>query len=194
MRKRDKISCQLLSQDSRFKAGSILPRQVTLDKFFKYCEQEICGLGPDLIVPSSWTGPQFVEKAVQLKILLLLSPLDYRLRYIRPGVKFDLLLMQAYDEKRQPLSNADVTDQEVSLCLFPGLMAGALAPPPLSTPSAIDHVLVKNRVSLSPWDNRTNADFMPMYLVSKAAVLVQGKKISLPTQGVGQATGSTAPL
>jgi len=102
--------------------------------------------------------------------------------------------MQAYDEKRQPLSNAEVTDQEVSLCLFPGLMAGELAPFPLSTAPAIDHILVKNKIFLPSCDNRAYANFVPMHLVSKAAVLIQGKKTPIPTQSVGQATGSTAPL
>ncbi|KAF3050454.1 hypothetical protein E8E11_010056 [Didymella keratinophila] len=176
------------------RAGSILSRQLVLDEGFTYWEHCICGPRPDLVVPSTWTRLEFVEKAVQLKILLLLSPLEYRLRYIRPCVKFDPLLMQAYAEKRQPLSNAEVADQEVSPCLFPGLVAGELTSFPLSMPPAIDHVLVKNKVFLPSCDNRAHANFVPMHLVSKAAVLIWGKKTPIPTQSVGQATGRTTPL
>lgn len=132
-----------LTRSSDFKGRRIEPRKRKLERSFKKATASICTPHPQNAHSHSSSSEVFADTAIELKQALLLSPHDYRIHYARPGTKFDKSWMIAVDNEHWEIKENEVEGKEVSMCLFPALMAQA--PPDFEDTAPLEEALVLNK-------------------------------------------------
>lgn len=173
MQKRDKAAIHLSLQDVGFKEQFLQPREAAIAEHFSKRAGALCRPKSGLREPANATVEEIATRAMTLKLLLLLSPQDYRIQYCPPGTDFDPLRMQAYDENNQPVDDTDAANREVKLCLFSALLMQK--PKPFAFAAKIDAALVKNKVLLASYEETIlegAAITEPSTCVCKAVVLL----------------------
>jgi hypothetical protein len=63
-----------------------------------------------------------VQRALELKRNLMISPYDYRVHYTTPGPVFHSAWMEAEDQRGQRINPGHCAGKTVAVCLFPALL------------------------------------------------------------------------
>ncbi|KAI8935382.1 hypothetical protein NX059_007965 [Plenodomus lindquistii] len=126
---RDKINMKLLfnklvdaKDESQFAKGCKY-LEAGMAKRFMDMAAKICNY--DTPVTELTDPVEFINRAVKLKRKLMVSPLDYRIRYYRPGSSYNQLWMQAVDargyEVVPTVAAEEAKTKRVVTCLFPAI-------------------------------------------------------------------------
>jgi len=124
------------------------------------------------------SSPSWIKRTIFLKQDLMLSPLEYEIKYGRPGTEFDEVWMQAEDD-RGLMSPESCRSRTVLVCRFPALY---------QHPSTTAEAAMTKRffVSHEPHLDSANPDTR---LVVKAAVWLQDE-VAAETNTLGGSTVS----
>ncbi|KAF3050450.1 hypothetical protein E8E11_009715 [Didymella keratinophila] len=164
----DQLATKLLFEDPAFQTTEVKKQKGKIQSMFFKTEQKVCAPSK---IPGSMKPEKFASELVDLKIKLLLSPKDYRIRYVGPGVNFNASTMRAFDVDNFPVSDAKAAGRKVAVCVFPALTCQD--PQAITEGSKIDDVLVKNRRFLPTFQEISTAP--PNVQLSKAVVVLQAE-------------------
>jgi hypothetical protein len=161
----DKVVAQSLFDRADEQARTIESRKRELVKNFSEVTKLICRPHD---TPFSMTLEKMATESLKLKLSLMLSPKDYRIRYCQPGTRYDPTWMKSRNDKNQQVADHKAADKKITLCLFPALLAQDTQP--FADDARIEDVLVKNRKFFPASDEPKS--FNPKQCVAKAVVLV----------------------
>ena len=117
--------------------------------------------------PKGW-----LKSAVKLRQTLMISPREYRIRYVFPGTLFDQTWMKAEDGEGFPVADRDAEGVPIVICLFPALVEqGATT---FKKDAAVNAALIKNKRFL-PDRVEKRRPTTELKIQSKAVVLVRLK-------------------
>lgn len=140
VQRHDQLATKLLFEDPAFQTAEVQRQKDNIEAMFSRMENMVC-VSSD--IPKSMKPEKFASKLIDFKMKLLLSPKNYRIRYIRPGVKFDAFTMRAFDANNDPVSDTKAAAKKVALCVFPALTCQD--PEAVTEDSKMENVLVKSR-------------------------------------------------
>lgn len=163
--RRDKVIAQALFDRADEQACTIQPRKQELVKNLSEVAKSICRPHD---TPFSMTPEDMAKDSLTLKLKLMVSPKDYRIRYCQTGTRFDPTWMKARNDKNQPVADQKAAGKEITLCLFPALLAKDAQP--FADDARIEDVLAKNKKFFAAPDDSKSYD--PKQCVAKAIVLV----------------------
>ena len=161
----DKVIAQALFDRADEQACTIQPRKQELVKNLSEVAKSICRPHD---TPFSMTPEDMAKDSLTLKLKLMVSPKDYRIRYCQPGTRYDPAWMRARDDKNQQVADNKAAAKEITLCLFPALLAQDAQP--FADDARIEDVLAKNKKFFAASDEPKSFD--PKQCVAKAIVLV----------------------
>ena len=161
----DKVIAQALFDRADEQACTIQPRTQELVKNLSEVTKSICRPHD---TPFSMTPEDMANESLKLKLKLMVSPKDYRIRYCQPGMRFDPTWMKARNDKDLPVADHKAANKEITLCLFPALLAKDAQP--FADDARIEDVLAKNKKFFAASDEPKSFD--PKQCVEKAIVLV----------------------
>lgn len=165
VQRHDQLATKLLFENPAFQAAEVKRQKGNIEAMFPRMEKIVCAPSK---IPKTMKPEKFASKLIDLKMKLLLSPKDYRIRYIRPDVKFDASTMRAFDANNDPVSDTKAAAKKVALCVFPALTCQG--PEAVTEDSKMEDVLVKNRRFLPTFQE--SSTFPPIAQLSKAVVLL----------------------
>ena len=161
----DKVVAQALFDRADEQVHTVKPRERELVKNFSEVKESICRPHD---TPFSMTPENMAKESLKLKLKLMISPKDYRIRYCQTGTRFDPTWMKARNDKNQPVADQKAAGKEITLCLFPALLAHDAQP--FADDARIKDVLAKNKKFFAAPDESKSFD--PKQCVAKAIVLV----------------------
>lgn len=161
----DKIAAKLMFEDSMFQNTETKHRIKVLKTSWQTMKDERCS---EADIPSSMSTKKFAEAVIELKQLLLISPKEYRVQFVRPGTYFNPRGMQAYSSANDSVSDMEAKGSKVRLCLFPALVCENIKTYEDGT-DAVD-VLTMNKKFFVTCEEAI--DFESAVKISKAAVLL----------------------
>jgi hypothetical protein len=163
----DKLGLKLLFENEDFKKSSMRTRAEKLieiiNKTFKCAWSSAPGVNKNGGSPEDWA-----HKSLKIKQDLMISPMDYRLHFCRPGTTFNPDWMRAEDSGNWKVSDADAASKKVVCCLFPALVEQD--PEPFEMGIQVEALLARNKKFFPSFQERQNLD--PKRVISKACVLV----------------------
>lgn len=161
----DKAIAQALFDNPDEQRRTIQPRERELLKNFNEATKSICRPHD---TPFYMTPEKMATESLKLKLSLMLSPKDYRIRYCQPGMRFDPAWMKARNDKNLQVADHKAADEQITLCLFPALLAQDAQP--FADDARIEDVLAKNKNFFAAPDEPKPFD--PKRCVAKAVVLI----------------------
>ncbi|KAF9700554.1 hypothetical protein EKO04_001480 [Ascochyta lentis] len=138
----DKIALQMLFEDDTIK-------HTLTERRLQKVAQDFTSIAKEVLPPAKKRGPRsknpeiWAAKAIEFKKTLLLSPKDYRIHFVEPGMQFDATWMQAVDARNLPISNEEAEGKVVAICLFPALEQRH--PQAFHDGSKVEHALAENK-------------------------------------------------
>ncbi|KAF2853310.1 hypothetical protein T440DRAFT_466285 [Plenodomus tracheiphilus IPT5] len=167
VQKMDKVSMRLLFSKPEYTDGLWKTQQTELIKRFVRTLREVCSF--ETPATSSFCFEDWVLRAVKLKDELMISQLDYRIRFCASGSKFDSSWIEAEDFQGLKLRAETLEDKHVAMCLFPAIMDQDAEI--MEEGVEIAAVLVTNK-RFFPY-RKEKKIFDPSGIISKAIVMVE---------------------
>ncbi|KAJ8115704.1 hypothetical protein OPT61_g2703 [Boeremia exigua] len=169
MQEYDKVAANSLFKSPAFENIQTTRRVSELKSQLQAMRDRLCKKSN---IPLSKSPNTFAKEVVELKQQLLLSPKQYRIHYVRPGMLFDPSWMQAYAPSNDPISDEAAAGRKVLLCSFPALTCENEKA--VKDDAKVDEVLVKNKRFLPTFQEII--DFKPDMQLKKAVVLLHAEQ------------------
>jgi hypothetical protein len=172
IKQQDQILTKLFFSKAEF--GEIVKaRSSNLHDYFERALQFVTSTSPGPDHTSEL--PKWCESFLKLKIDLMMSPMDYRIHFIRPGTPFDSSWMDVEDEACFGIPVAHCVGKTVKLCKFPALVQQS--PRALQTDAPTEDALVKNKLFFPSAEEKRTASGLVndnTRVIAKAIVLLEG--------------------
>jgi hypothetical protein len=167
----DKLGLKLLFASEDFNKSNMRIRAEKLidmtNKALKRAWPSSPGIHENGRVPEDWA-----ERSLKIKQELMISPMDYRLHFCRPGTTFNPDWMRAEDSGNWKVTDANAASKKVVCCLFPALVEQD--PEPFKMGTQVEALLARNKKFFPSFQEKQNLEqnLDPKRVISKACVIV----------------------